>query len=124
MSAAAAAIPTPPASGPGWIDVPEAARRGGWNEGHVGRLCRSTWAARGLARLEKPEDGGKPRWLVHETADVRLARVKTAAVLSAAFDPTHSPRPSGVPWRTACGSCGGGSRSWRPARRWTSPRRR
>lgn len=80
--------PAPSASGPGWIDVPEAARRGGWNEGHVGRLCRSSWSARGLARLEKPEDGGKPRWLVYETADVRLARVKTAAVLSAAFDPT------------------------------------
>jgi transposase InsO family protein len=68
--------------------VPEAARRGRLERGARRPALPQHWAARGLARLEKPEDGGKPRWLVHETADVRLARVKTAAVLSSAFDPT------------------------------------
>src|SRR4051794_20793675 len=82
--------PAPPASAPGWIDLKEAARRSGWDEGYLRRRCSddkrcATWRSVGLARLEAPEVGGPPRWLVHETADPKLAAVKTAEQLGEAF---------------------------------------
>lgn len=94
LAAAAPAVSVPPpASAPGWIDVKVASRRSGWDEGYVRRRCcdaarcpGGTWQQLGLARQERPAGGGKPRWLVHESADPRLAPVKTVEQLSQGFD--------------------------------------
>ena len=83
----------PPPSAPGWITLPEASRRSGWDDGYLRRRCgdekrcrSGTWQARGLARLEAPPEGGRPRWLVHESAHEKLAPVKAVEQLSTAFD--------------------------------------
>jgi hypothetical protein len=72
---AAPAAPHP--SSPGWIDLKEAARRSGWDEGYLRRRCcddkrcpDGTWLSRGLARQQRPPEGGKARWLVHETVEL------------------------------------------------------
>lgn len=85
--------PPPPAAAPGWIDLEEAARRSGLRDGYLRRKCadekrckdkRGTWQQRGLARLVEQE-GARARWLVHESADDRLAPVKSAEARGAEY---------------------------------------
>lgn len=67
----------PPPRGLGFIPLDEAARRAGKVIGHIARLCRSKWAAQGLAELRTPPGGGKREWHVREDADPSFARVQT-----------------------------------------------
>jgi putative transposase len=78
-------------AGTGWIDLPTAAARSGKNIGSIRRDCGDKYAARNLAKLEAPPEGGKPRWLVHETADPQggFAKVKSTDQLSDNFDRRH-----------------------------------
>jgi putative transposase len=69
----------PPAPrGVAWVIVAEAAERMGVTEREVRHLCGGTWYGHGLAKLGKPEGGGKARWVIREDADARLARYKRA----------------------------------------------
>src|SRR4051812_39389098 len=80
----APATPPPAPAGAQWIDVDEAAKRSGWNKGHVARLCRKEWGAAGLAKVERPAGGGKGRWMIRTDADPALARVQFPEAM--AFD--------------------------------------
>lgn len=76
----------PPPAGVKWIDLEAAARRSGKSLGHLSRLCRQSWRARGVAREVKPEGGGKARWLVREDADASLAAVQFPHQMTAGAD--------------------------------------
>lgn len=69
--------PQPAPAGVGFISLEAAARRSGRSEGHLARLCRGTWLARGQAELRKTGPG-KPTWWIREDADPAIARVKGA----------------------------------------------
>src|SRR4051812_39347820 len=79
----------PPPQGATWIDLSEASRRSGRSIGHLARECRSKYAAANLAKLEAPPEGGKPIWMIHETAAAEFAKVKSADQLSDNFDRRH-----------------------------------
>lgn len=67
-----------------WIDLHEAARRMGLASADVVRRYQvRAWHEAGFARHEKPDGGGKARWVVREDADPRLARVKQPEQLGA-----------------------------------------
>ena len=59
-----------------WIDLEECAKRTGKTAGHLKRLASGDWQSRGLAKKERPEKGGKARWVVNVTADAALSPVK------------------------------------------------
>ena len=85
----ALAIPTaqPPAPrGVRWLAAGVAARRAGLSVRQIFRLCAEEWAAVGLARMQRPEDGGRSAWFVREDAEARLSRVKQPEAI--AFDVT------------------------------------
>src|SRR4051794_35439331 len=65
-------IAQPAPRGVEFIDLAEAARRSGWNEGHIKRSCLR-WMAAGLARKQRPPEGGKAKWFVREDVDARFS---------------------------------------------------
>jgi putative transposase len=69
-----------------FIDTETAAKRSGWDRGHIGRLCRTKWVAEGLAKLDRPDNGSKASWFVREDADPKFAREKFADQLTEEFD--------------------------------------
>lgn len=56
-----------------WITVREAAELLGVSERAVTNRATG-WAKIGLAKLAKPSTGGKPQWMIHRSADAKLAR--------------------------------------------------
>ncbi len=61
---------------PDWsmlVDVREAARLLGVNADHLSRRCRTDLSGRGLAFYLKPPGGGKARWFVHRSYNLKLA---------------------------------------------------
>jgi transposase InsO family protein len=44
--------------------------------GHLSRLCRGRWHAAGVARLDRPPEGGRSCWWIAESADPAFAAVK------------------------------------------------
>lgn len=71
--------PRPAPRGVRWIEVSVAAARSGLNEGQIRRLCAKEYLHQGLAKQERPDGGGRNRWLIREDADARFGRVKSAA---------------------------------------------
>jgi putative transposase len=85
MSQAQPLTPQPPPQGVLWIDLKEAARRGGYQSEGSLRHRLKEWLPVGLARLER-SDKRKSRWLVREDADPAFARVKSVEHMSDSFD--------------------------------------
>jgi hypothetical protein len=75
-------MPPPAPRGVQWIDVATAAGRMGVDDRTIRRKCVHLWAARGLAKFERPA-GLKPQWMVREDADPLLARVLFPDALAA-----------------------------------------
>jgi hypothetical protein len=100
----ALAIPTAPPPAPRgvrWIAVGIAAARMGLGVRQIFRLCAEEWAAVGLARMQRPEDGGRSAWFIREDADARLSRVRPPDAI--AFDLTALTRDqrAALLWRKA-----------------------
>jgi putative transposase len=76
------ATPPPAPRGARWLDVQTAAARLGLDVRQARRLCAEKWAAEGLARMQRPEAGGREAWHVREDADARLARVRHPDLMS------------------------------------------
>ncbi|MEK6674652.1 MAG: transposase family protein [Planctomycetota bacterium] len=73
MSAAQRQPQLPFAENGQWLTVSEAAARADISERQVVVIAAKN-ATRGLARLERPDRGGKPQWMLHVNADRRLSK--------------------------------------------------
>ena len=64
-----------------WIDVELAAARLNLKERAIRDRCKDQWWPAGRAKLERPADGGKARWLIRTDADPALANIPLPAYL-------------------------------------------